>query len=199
MPDQTPAALTDNELRELIAESAGDLLPDETIEAMARELLANRARVAELEEQSRRVTLSVQLGFALDLWMALGCPAEEFDGYMERNSIADTWANLLGVVRSIFRPKCGKPTDGGPCVLSEHKIGPCYSRSDAGRSEPVPHAELIEAAQAAPDGHAVTVAFEDGRWVLTGPTLTRDEAAMQARFYADRGARVVELREVRDV
>jgi hypothetical protein len=46
MPDQKPEALTDDELRELIEESAGDLLPDETIEAMARAILAHRARIS---------------------------------------------------------------------------------------------------------------------------------------------------------
>ncbi|MBF6138092.1 hypothetical protein IU501_34555 [Nocardia otitidiscaviarum] len=103
---------------------------------------AHRAETTELE-QGRRAVLAAQIQFAMDLWIALGCPIDGFDGYLERTHIANTWPNLLGVVRALFVPKCGKPTDGGPCVLSEHKTGPCHSREDVGVSEPVPHASRI--------------------------------------------------------
>jgi hypothetical protein len=194
MPDQTPEPLTGEQLETLVFDPHRAGVGE--VAAMARELHTSRGRIAELEEQRRTVFRAAHAQFSLDLWMALGCPVDEFDGYFQRNHGAGTWANLLGVVRNIFRPKCGKPTDDGPCVLSEHEVGPCHSSGDVGSSEPVPHAEPIEASRPDPDGHAVTVASRDGRWMLTGPALTRDEAAMQARTYADRGARVVEWWEV---
>lgn len=48
-----PPALTDQELREIVDNPDAEMLPDATVEAMARELLANRARIAELEAAQR--------------------------------------------------------------------------------------------------------------------------------------------------
>jgi len=259
MPDQTPEPLTNFELREIAETPDGEMLPETTIEAMARELLAARARIAELEaerdiaqgqwrlsggealtarddldkararitewrvhfaeivdalgepedtrfdalpevarelrariaeleDQARRQVRGVQLAWALDLWMALGCPIEEFDGYTRRNNAADTWANLLGVVRDIFRPKCGKPTDGGPCVLSVHEVGPCYSSGDVGASEPIPHAAPKDDAE--PEAPAVEPhAYRRGR-AAGGPAVSDNriepqEVIQAVEFYIE--------------
>ena len=78
---------------------------------------------------------------ALDLWMALGAPVGEFDAYYERNGWANSWSNLLGEVRKVFRPRCGQDADGEPCVLTEgHGNSPHYGASDVGASEPIPTA-----------------------------------------------------------
>ncbi len=156
MPDQTP--VPDGTLHNVadtgVLPNVPGHPPADDVKSIARELISARSRIAELEEQARTQALGVQLSYALDLWMAMGCPLSEFDGYVERNRIADTWANLLGVVRGLFRPVCGKPTDGGPCVLTAHQIGPCHSRKDVGASEPVPPAEpLPESAPRNPDAY----------------------------------------------
>lgn len=51
MPDQTPEPLTDDELREIIETPDAEMLPDLWVDSMAREILAARARIAELERQ----------------------------------------------------------------------------------------------------------------------------------------------------
>lgn len=78
---------------------------------------------------------------AADLWDALGAPTQDFDAYYERNRWADTWSNLLGIVRDRFRPKCGADTEGEPCVLTAGHLPPHYGSSDVGSHEPVPVAE----------------------------------------------------------
>jgi hypothetical protein len=200
--DQTPEPLTDARLRQLRDDEY--VCTNANERSMAAELIDARARIAELEEQSRRVALSVQIGFALDLWMALGCPVEEFDGYMERNSIADTWANLLGVVRNIFHLKCGKLTDDGPCVLSEHEVGPCHSRGDVGSSEPVPHAEPIklEASQPFPAGYVTGFLNDQDRVCglehVAYPTRGQAVERAEYRRPALPGVAVYALRKVSD-
>lgn len=76
----------------------------------------------------------------LDLWQALGCPVEQFDGYVERNGPADTWAALLAAVRNPGR--CLRPVDGDPsdlCVLAPHsETSPCYGAGDVGSTELLP-------------------------------------------------------------
>ena len=74
---------------------------------------------------------------ALDLWMALGLDADDFDAYYAQNGWADTWSTLLGVVRG---PKaCGAEVDGGTCVLSPHsESAPHYGADDVGASKPLP-------------------------------------------------------------
>lgn len=74
---------------------------------------------------------------AQDLWMALGLPVKEFDGYFQRNRWANTWANLLSAVRGPAAV-CGAYVDGEVCVLAPHNIGPHMGRSDVGSSEPLP-------------------------------------------------------------
>lgn len=49
MPDQTP---TDDQLREIVETPDSELLPDEMVGAMAAELLAARARIAELQAET---------------------------------------------------------------------------------------------------------------------------------------------------
>lgn len=81
---------------------------------------------------------------ALDLWMALGLPVEQFQPYYDRNRWADTWASLLAAVRS-RRETCWKPVGFGErCVLTGGHIGPCYGESDVGRSEPLPFPRQVE-------------------------------------------------------
>jgi hypothetical protein len=77
---------------------------------------------------------------ALDLWMALGLPTDQFDDYYERNHWANTWANLLAAVRQrTGRKVCWKPVGQGErCVLTDRHFGPCYGDSDVGISEPLP-------------------------------------------------------------
>ncbi|WP_280466781.1 hypothetical protein [Nocardia cyriacigeorgica] len=48
MPDRTPAPLSDDELREIADTGDAEMLPDETVQAMAAELLAARAEIAAL-------------------------------------------------------------------------------------------------------------------------------------------------------
>ncbi|TLF74080.1 hypothetical protein [Nocardia cyriacigeorgica] len=48
MPDRTPATLTDDELREIADTADAEMLPDETVQAMAAELLGARAYVDEV-------------------------------------------------------------------------------------------------------------------------------------------------------
>ncbi|MFE2994147.1 hypothetical protein ACFXG4_03935 [Nocardia sp. NPDC059246] len=179
---------------------------DTVVGRLSRELDVAQARVAELEQQAKKRIRSVQVEYAFDLWMALGCPTNAFYGYLERNGIADTWANLLAVVRDTFRPKCGQPTDGGPCVLSEHEIGPCYSREDVGVSESVPHAARIAELEARqePLGYAVAVypganlppLIEDVHPTLESAEGEAAELRKIDSFTVDR--RVYELREVID-
>lgn len=120
--------------------------------AALRALVAEHRRVlAELDEahahfqvqearirEARRVKPPTYL--ALDLWMAMGMGAREFDAYYERNGWADTWANLLGEVRKTFRGEtCGWVENGEPCVISiVGHIGRHMGASDVGSSEPLP-------------------------------------------------------------
>ncbi|WP_280470976.1 hypothetical protein [Nocardia cyriacigeorgica] len=48
MPDHAPAPLTDDELREIANTADAEMLPDETVRAMATELLAARAEIGAL-------------------------------------------------------------------------------------------------------------------------------------------------------
>ncbi|MBF6515287.1 hypothetical protein IU421_13450 [Nocardia cyriacigeorgica] len=50
MPDQTTTPLTDDELREIADTAAGEMLPDETVQAMAVELLAARVVTPETSD-----------------------------------------------------------------------------------------------------------------------------------------------------
>jgi hypothetical protein len=76
---------------------------------------------------------------AADLWMALDLPIGEFDAYYDRNGWADTWANLLGSVRSLAgRPVCPVIVDGEPCELLDGHIAPHMGFTDLGSSEPLP-------------------------------------------------------------
>lgn len=77
--------------------------------------------------------------YALDLWMALRLDSRDFDGYVERNGMAETWSVLLAAVRrSTGYPLCLAPTPEGVCVLAQHRIGPHMARVDVGSSEPLP-------------------------------------------------------------
>ena len=76
---------------------------------------------------------------ALDLWMAIGLDSREFDGFYERNGWADTWSILLDAVRRTYgRQECGEEQDGEVCVLLAPHIGPHWSASDVGSTEPLP-------------------------------------------------------------
>lgn len=85
-----------------------------------------------------RSAVTPPIYLAADLWDALGAPIADFDAYYERNRWADTWANLLGVVRDRVKPKCGQGVEGEKCVLTAGHLPPHYGSSDVGRSEPVP-------------------------------------------------------------
>lgn len=82
---------------------------------------------------------AVQVTHCLDLWVALGLPDAEFEGYYERNGYAETWAALLDAAR--VTPLCGAPTDSGPCVLRQHAGPVHYAADDVGRGEALPWPE----------------------------------------------------------
>ena len=78
---------------------------------------------------------------ALDLWIALGLDSRDFDAYYERNGWANTWANLLGEIRSRSLPACAVIEYGEQCELIGGHIGPHMGASDVGSSEPLPFSE----------------------------------------------------------
>lgn len=121
---------------------------------------------------------------AADLWDALCAPVADFDAYYERNRWADTWANLLGVVRDRVKPKCGQAVEGETCVLTAGHLPPHYGSSDVGRSEPVP--EL----QGEPTDASVRAAL--GEWfrgIIAGGWTAEHEARMRAALRAAEGTR----------
>lgn len=80
---------------------------------------------------------AVQITATLDLWMALGLPIADFDGYLARNRYATTWAGLLARVRTLAQGE-SQCTRNDWCVLVTPHIGPCYALDDVGRAEPLP-------------------------------------------------------------
>lgn len=55
----------------------------------------------------------------LDLWMASGRDAVEFEDFLQQYGEADAWSLLLDEIRC--KPRCGQLLDDGQrCVLSQH-------------------------------------------------------------------------------
>lgn len=75
----------------------------------------------------------------LDLWMASGRDAIEFETFVDEHGDADTWSLLLAEVRC--KPQCGARTDSGPCVLSQHDPRlPHYAADDVASPVRLPRA-----------------------------------------------------------
>ncbi|MFK4760319.1 hypothetical protein ACI3KS_05225 [Microbacterium sp. ZW T5_45] len=147
--------------------SCGENIPEPTWEALymhrADAVLTAGFRRTEAPEPSRPPVY-----LAADLWQALGAPTSDFDAYYERNGWADTWSNVLGVVRDRFRPKCGQATDGEACVLTAGHLPPHYGSSDVGSSERVPIPEPL-----GEPSDAEVIAVKDGVSRLAGMQLMR--------------------------
>lgn len=95
--------------------------------------------IAEARADERRKASRPPVYLALDLWLAMGLEAGEFDAYYDRNGWADTWSNLLQGVRTRSGlQRCGVLVDGEPCVTIVDHIGPHIGASDVGSSEPLP-------------------------------------------------------------
>jgi hypothetical protein len=70
---------------------------------------------------------------ALDLWMALGLPPEEFETHTRRHTLDGTWAQMLDVIRRTHTPPCWHPMPGGDwCVLQPGHNAPHYGTEDTG-------------------------------------------------------------------
>jgi hypothetical protein len=98
----------------------------------AARFVALAALVAEGGFQHMSEVDAVQQWMTLQLWMALGLDSQAFDGYINEHGWADTWSNLLGVVRGLRTP-CAEPIGGDDyCVFAQGHSGPHYGASDVG-------------------------------------------------------------------
>ena len=198
MTDQTP--LTDDELRRLAGIAAVGMPPPyQTAEAIARELLAARARITELEERNANLDKAFQAAASQAAELATDAyektQAEEAaqaspDAYVavkrtySIHADCPEWSCDAAVIPATDTAECRHYAAQGFDLVPI--VGTDAGTRHAAASEPVGYA----------------VAIDSGVGPVTmqaSPVLTRGDAVRRAAFYqesTDMDARVYELREV---